>query len=350
MDHRNYREEIETALAGGAPRHVPFTCYEGFIPKGEDYSQLFAGGLAPCKRCGVVKDTTPNVELKIVDLDAMTKRVYLKTPVGTVYKTVTKGAYDAYAPVDFYVKSKDDYKVAEFIVKDHRFEKDYENFVQQRDEMGDRGIVIGNTSYTPLLEIQLVWLGQEAFCYEIADNEDAVMSLYDLIWKRQEKEIFPIIADGPAQQVIYGGNLVPQMIGLDRIRRQEIPCWETAAGILHAKGKMLGMHLDADNLAIKDVLRDSPLDFFEAFTPPPDTNLSVATVRQEMPDKRLWVNFPSSVHLAQDSVIREATLEILRQAGDRKGFLMGITEDMPPQDQRRSLSTILNAIHEYEAA
>jgi hypothetical protein len=63
----------------------------------------------------------------------------------------------------------------------------------------------------------------------------------------------------------------------------------------------------------------------------------------------LWINFPSSVHLQSEEVIREATLEILRQAGDRKGFLMGVTEDVPAEHIERSVSVILETLQDGAA-
>jgi hypothetical protein len=60
----------------------------------------------------------------------------------------------------------------------------------------------------------------------------------------------------------------------------------------------------------------------------------------------LWINFPSSVHLQSGEIIREATLEIVRQAGDRRGFLMGVTEDVPEQHIERSVTVILDTLKE----
>jgi len=84
----------------------------------------------------------------------------------------------------------------------------------------------------------------------------------------------------------------------------------------------------------------------EAFTPPPDCTVSVAQARAAWPAKRLWINFPSSAHLEPEEDIRQATLEIVRQAGDRKGFLMGVTEDIPAQHIERSISVIIETLRE----
>ena len=111
--------------------------------------------------------------------------------------------------------------------------------------------------------------------------------------------------------------------------------------------KKLGVHLDAENRLIVDIIGDSNLYFIEALTPPPDCSISVAEARQAWPDKKIWINFPSSIHINSEEQIREATRAILKQAGRRDGFLMGVTEDIPAQHLVRSLSAILETIEEY---
>jgi hypothetical protein len=130
------------------------------------------------------------------------------------------------------------------------------------------------------------------------------------------------------------------------VRDYVAPCWNAFADRLHERGKKLGDHLDANNLLIMDVVRDSHLDFVEAFTPPPDCNVPVGHARAAWPGKRLWINFPSSVHLQSEETIREATVEIVHQAGDRKGFLMGVTEDVPEEHIERSVTVILDTLRE----
>jgi hypothetical protein len=160
--------------------------------------------------------------------------------------------------------------------------------------------------------------------------------------------MYEVVARSPADCVLYGGNVVPEMLGPQRVRDLIAPRWDAFADVLHEEGKLLGCHLDANNRPILDTVARSRLDFIEAFTPPPDCPVSVAEARAAWRGKRLWVNFPSSVHLRPDEEIRAAAREIVRQAGDRRGFLMGVTEDVPEPHLSRSCSAILQAIRECE--
>ena len=345
---RNYRSEIDAALRGEAPEHVPFSIYaEGIIPEGFDLPSLQARGLALHRRPPCYEQHTEDVEWSEEKVAEDVTKVTVKTAIGAltyVWQRATLGTKQLEHPI----KTLDDYRIAEFIVQHTSYKPVYDKFLAAERETGDAGVCVAHGPYSPLVDIQLWWLGQEAFCYEITDHEDAVLGLCEVM-RRKHREFFALLAKGPARYVQYCGNVVPGMIGPDRIRRHVLPCWNELGDMLHEEGKLYGCHLDADNRQMIDIVRDSNFDFIEAFTPPPDCSVSVAEARTVWPNKRLWLNFPSSVHIAGDGTIRRATREILAQAGDRKGFLLGITEDVPANDMRRSLSCILDVLKEHNS-
>jgi len=339
---RNHRDEIELALSGGAPAFVPFSFYDVLFPPGFDPQPLLARGMAICARRDIWTKVTPNV--KVTDLrepDGSIRTIY-ETPLGSL-SSYNKAAALAHVMKEYPVKSRDDYRIARFIVDDAQYVPQYDQFLAEITAIGQSGKVIAHTCYEPLMDIQLRWVGQERFCFELADNPDALMDLHEAL-VRSSRRMYDVSAKSPADCILYGGNVVPEMLGPDRVRDLIRPCWDAFADRVHEQGKFLGCHLDANNRAILETVRDSGLDFVEAFTPPPDCSVSVNEALEAWPGKRLWINFPSSVHLQEDAWIREATVEIIRQAGDRKGFLMGVTEDIPAQHIGRSCTAILDAI------
>lgn len=339
---RNHREDIELALSGGAPEIIPFTFYDGLFPRGFDTAPLQAKGLAMLARRGVVNMQTPNVKATTISEPDGGLRTIMETPVGTITSLARPSAL-AYTPVEHPVKTRDDYRVAEFIVRDRVYEPVYDFYRAEVEKMGTAGKVIAHTMYEPLMDIQVSWVGQEQFCYELQDNEDAILSLHQALVENHRK-MYAVVAASPADYVLYGGNVVPEMLGPDRVRDLIATCWTEFGDRLHEQGKFVGCHLDANNHTILETVRDSGLDFIEAFTPPPDCTVAVDDARAAWPAKRLWINFPSSIHIASDEDIREATLEIVRQAGDRTAFLMGVTEDIPREHIDRSVSIILETL------
>lgn len=342
--NRNLKEEIEQALAGDAPARVPFTFYDLLTPPGVNIRPLQARGLAICARRAVWRKVYENVDIRELPEPDGSVRTVFSTPVGTVSMR-HKAAVVGQAPLEHPIKTRDDYRVVKYIVEHTRYEPQYEAFQEEILKLGCAGKVIAHTCYEPLLDLQVYWIGQEQFCYELADNEDALMELHEVL-VRNHRGMYEVVTRSPADYVLYGGNVVPEMLGPHRVRDFVAPCWNAFAGRLHAAGKKIGCHLDANNRAILDVVEASGLDFVEAFTPPPDCPVSVEQARAAWPGKRLWINFPSSVHLQSPDAIRLATREILRQAGDRRGFLMGVTEDVPADRILPSFHAVLDVINE----
>ena len=86
------------------------------------------------------------------------------------------------------------------------------------------------------------------------------------------------------------------------------------------------------------------LDYIEAFTPAPDTDMTLKDARQAWPGKTLWLNFPSSVHLQDDGKVRQKTLDLLDELDSADGVIMGITEDIPAHRWQDSCAAIMEGL------
>jgi len=70
----------------------------------------------------------------------------------------------------------------------------------------------------------------------------------------------------------------------------------------------------------------------------------VAQARALWPDKVLWINFPSSVHLRPAAEIEAVTRRLVAEAAPGDGFLVGITEDVPPDRWQDSFAAIARGL------
>jgi len=93
-----------------------------------------------------------------------------------------------------------------------------------------------------------------------------------------------------------------------------------------------------------DLVAGSPLDYIEAFTPAPDSDMSLGDALAAWPGKVLWINFPSSVHLRTDEGVAAATRDLLAEAAPGDRLIVGITENIPEfrwQDSMQAISGVL---------
>jgi len=347
------RQRVAAALRRESVDQVPLTIYPGMVPSGEFERSLRLQGLGFAVRVGLFSAETPNCSVERCDYsqDAVRyARTTIRTPVGEVYATSRPGgAYGTTWAVDYYIKGPDDYRAIEFMVRDTVYRPAYDSFLQAVEDVGEDGYVMGNMGYSPLMEMRVRLLGTERFAFDLHDRPDLFFSLYETLREKQ-REAYPILADSPADVVTYCGNCSPEILGRERFERYCLPCYNDLGEQLHARGKLLGVHLDANNRLWKDAVAASAIDVVEAFTPAPDTDMSVADARAAWPDKVLWLNFPSSVHIASRERIREQTRELLRQAAPCDGLIVGITENIPSHAWRTSLSAICEVLAEEAAS
>ncbi|MBN1341464.1 MAG: hypothetical protein JXQ73_02230 [Phycisphaerae bacterium] len=342
------RERVAAALHDQPVDQVPFTIYHGMLPRGWRERRLRELGLGLCVRTAAVTSHAPNVQIESRSLTENGQSVTyerVRTPVGEVTaKRVAGGGYGTLVTVEHYVKRPEDYAVIEYWARDTVWAPAYDDFNRVVDEIGEDGYVMTAIGYSPLMEMLVVYLGLERFSIDMADRPDEFFGLYELLVDRRRR-VYELMAESPSEVVLYGGNVHPEIMGAERFAKYIVPCYDEAADVLHAKGKLIGVHMDADNRVLAPVVARSKIDVIEAFTPPPDCDMSVSEARTAWPDKVLWINFPSSIHLSPPEKIRQTTEDLLEQARGMNRFIVGITEDIPRDVVLPSLTAIAETIH-----
>lgn len=342
------RERIEAALLGGTPDVVPFTAYENKLPVSEAERRLRNDGLGILMRTSAFRTVYHEVTQEQVHFTGADGIAYVRTEVHTPAGTLT--ALDR--PVGFtswheerLFKTEADYEPLEAMIRDRTHEPTYDRVARLQDRLGGDGQVRVGIGYSPLQELIYSLMGLGTFSIQWADNREWVMRLYDALTEDRRK-IYPLVAQSPALTANYGGNVAPEVVGVDRFERLILPHYNEAAEIMHQHGKLLGVHFDANTGPLAPGIARSKIDYVEAFTPVPTCDMTVAEARAAWPDKVLWINFPSSVHLQSIADIEDMTRLILREAAPGDRFLIGITEDVPEDRWQGNFAAILRVVNE----
>lgn len=183
---------------------------------------------------------------------------------------------------------------------------------------------------------------------EWMDNRDEILKLYDATVENR-RMIYPMIAESPVLHANYGGNVVPEVIGLETFENYYLQHYNEAAEVMHKHGKFIGCHYDANCKLLSKAIAGTDLDYIEAFTPAPDTDMTLKEARDIWPDKVIWLNFPSSVHLKTDEDIIDTTVDMLSELDSTDGIIMGITEDIPPGRWQDSCTAIMDGLDKVAA-
>lgn len=345
------RARIRAALYGDWADRVPFTVYWMFMPRGDAERRLRNEGVAVVERIPVYRIEMPNVHVVTEDRFVNGERMLretVRTPVGEVSATkILDPAYGtSWWTREYYIKRAEDYRVLEFMVQDTRYVPDYDAVLLAQERLGEDGFVMGNTGYSPMNKLMVEWMGIERFSLDLRRCPDELFHLYASL-RRKQREMFQVAAASPAELLNYCGNIHEDVVGLKRFEEYYVPCLNEFADTVHENGKLIACHLDAKMGTLLKAVAGSRIDVIEAFTPVPTCDVTVAEARAAWPDKVLWMNYPSSLHIEAPETIRVEMSRILDEAAPGQRFLVGITEDIPEDAWRTSLGTIARTIAEH---
>lgn len=332
---------------------IPFALKGWRLPQCQAERDLRNRGMAILDAAPVYGVRNPNVTTEkctFVKDEATYLRSRIATPAGELS---TLGRYAANAKteasffrLEFMFKAPEDYAAVAALYRDRTYEPTYDAFLKAQEAIGTDAYFKTQAPGAPLHEIMYNIMGVERFSFEWSERRDEIIRLHDII-AENERPVYDIIAASPARVVGCGGNYSPEVLGKQRFTEYVLPHWRKAGEIMHAGGKLLGSHLDADNALWAEEVGASPLDWVEAFTPSPDSDMSLAQARASWPGKILFINFPSSVHLADEEVVRATTRQLIGESAPGDRFIIGITENVPDNCWRRSFQAIMDTLDEY---
>jgi hypothetical protein len=346
------RRRVEIALRGGCGDRVPFTMYESKIPQCVAERRLRNRGMCIVRRdVPVYRSHYPNVKQSREIFDrggkTFTRHVY-ETLKGTL-TTLDEAAGFTHWRHEKMFKSPDDYPALLALIEDEQFEPCYDVFARVRDAVGEDAIFRSNFGLEPMQTlISGVMMSMQDYCEQWMDNRDEILKLYHAI-VRKHRQIYPIVAESPVGHANYGGNVTPEIIGLRTFEDYYLQHYNEAAEVMHKHGKLIGCHFDANCKLLSKAIASTDLDYIEAFTPAPDTDMTLGEARQVWPNKVIWINFPSSQHLRTDEQVERITCDLLDDAGRLDGLLFSVTEDVPEHRWQDSCLAIMNGLDRHAA-
>ncbi len=343
------RERVERALRFEDVDHVPFTIYECMIPQCEAERIMRNEGMCIHQRSpGVYGSRSPGISSEshsITQNGRARTRTVIHTPEGDLTEVREPAGFTSWH-VEKLFKRPEDYRPLIAMIDAQEYFPTPGPWLSKRDDMGGDAIMRGGIGYEPMQAIIHTYMGVEVFAVEWAERRDEVLKLFDALVENRRR-VYPICAESPCMYFNYGGNVSPEIVGEQRFREHYVHNYEEICELMHAAGKLVGVHFDANCGLIADAIAETSLDYIEAFSPAPDTDMSVADARAAWPDKALWINYPSSVFLRSDEEMEEVAIDLMKQAAPGNGFLISITEDMPPDRWIPGCMTINRAVQEH---
>lgn len=347
------RERILAVLQGRPVDGVPWSCYPGIIPVGEIEREMRDRGMAFIRPVTPYTRRTPNVEVtQRAAWEGGFQFTYTtwRTPLGELHeKRRVEEGYGSSWIVDYMIRRPEDYRVAEFIVRDTRLEPAYDAVADAEDDLGGDGLALAWTTRSPYQQMYIEMMGIERLALDRADGLPGFIALREAL-EEQHEAIYRLAAQSPATLVWCPDNLSDLVAGGPVFDTYYVPYYDHKAGILAEAGKVMVSHFDGRLGSIVEAIGRSRVPVVEAFTPPPMGNVSIGEAKRAWPDKVLWINYPGSIFLEEPDEIRRFTVELLREGMDGGRFILGITENIPRAVYRRAMRALADGVAEYERA
>jgi hypothetical protein len=350
------RERVEAVFGGRPVDRVPFTAYENKTCPSQVERELRNGGMCILeRRISTYTRRDPAISEEAIYFRGSDgfprRRRVIQTPKGvlTEVSRIIRGhtripEHSLPWIEEFLFKGPADYPALEYMVGQRQYQPTYDEFRRSQEEAGGDVLLVQSLGKSPLQDIIYNLMGVEQFAVEWHERRDDLLHLYDLLTEDRRKT-YPLIAHSPAWLATYGGNVSPEIVGVERFRKYIAPHYNELSEMLHEGGKQVMVHFDGPCAMLAEAIGELKIDCVEAFTPLPTGDMSLAEARQAWPDKVLWVNFPSAVHLEDDATVEAVTRQLLSEAGAGERLLIGITENVPDHRWQASFLSIQRVLN-----
>jgi hypothetical protein len=347
----NVKERILTAMMWGEPEEVPLTVYDWMLPRGTTERLLREKGVGLIVRLPGHRVTHHQVAILSHEYQESGRslvRRTIRTPVGEVWQALQSDpAYGTSNWIrEHFIKGPEDYRVMEFYYRDMVFTDNFDAIREAQRRVGGDGLVMLRIAKSPIQEMLYQMMGLERFACDYQEQRDLFDSLHATMVKRYG-ELYEFAARSPVEILQLGDNIHSDMVGRERYRRYLMPEYAKLKAQLEGTGKLLAVHMDGNLKSLRADIGEALFDIVEAMTPPPMGDFSIREARQIWPDKALWINFTSSMHIESATAIEAHTRQLLEEAGTTRGFGISVTEDAPVEALEKSLAVISRVLHEY---
>ena len=352
MTSMTMRERILAVVQGRPHDRVPFVMYDGILPVQLVQQHLGRERIGLLRWSNIHRVEHPHCHFETENYyvgKTRWQRNTLHTPSGAIYEErAFETVYDSSSIRKHYIQEPEDYEVFWAYLADCVILEDYARYERDQADLGDDGIPLVAVERTPYQQLWVQWVGLDMLGYHFADYPEHVYHTIDLL-RQRARRIFEIARRSPAPFVDFPDNITAPAIGPQRFQEFCVPLYNELADLLAERQVPVFVHMDGDLKPLWRLIGESKVGGLDSLAPAPDNDTSVAQAAAMWPDKRLFVNFPSSVHLRPTDQVRAEAKNILAAAGHTGRLQVQISENVPFTVWRASMPAIAETIEAFGA-
>jgi hypothetical protein len=256
-----------------------------------------------------------------------------ETPLGSIQtvrrqmETAPGSPYLAKLPV----QSHDDLQVYRYAMERIELptERDYDAFLKTDRAIGDAGIATASGPGSPFLGLVQSVFGVQYFYYALADHPQEMEELMEMLHQRS-LAYYEELVQSPAEVIITYENTSTTLHSPRLYDQYAGPCLNAYAGIVHAAGKTMLVHMCGKLWGMREALSSAHYDGMADVAPPPTGDLWLDDAKRAWPDKVVVGGVDPTIFVSTDEGrVRETVSSLIERIKPYTGIMLGSADATP---------------------
>ncbi len=281
------------------------------------------------------------------DLDT---NVDIETPFGVLSE---RWKYNlktfSWAPIEYFIKSKDDIQAFKYWINNSNFEKDYDSVKDINEKVKDIGFTLGLQPRSPFQQLVTTFAGLEGTVNLWLEDKVLFDELINLMEIKSD-ESAKITLESPVEFIMIPENLSSVMVGKkffnDYLKNYQKKWYKNISNrkkysMIHFDGTLKGL--------LGEVAQTNPT-VIEAMTPYPLGDLNVEEFKDYvMSDSIMWGGIPGPFFTdsVSDKEFENFVLKTIDIMLSEPRYVLGIGDQIPPDGSIKRIEKVSKLIEKY---
>lgn len=266
----------------------------------------------------------------------------LETPLGNL-KEVRMDGY----PVEYFVKTLEDIKLMEYVLRNTEFKFDKKAFEIADKEFGERGAIQSFYTHSPFQRLIIDFMGFRKTVFMLYRHANRIKEFLR-VNEEWDDRMYKVLLDSPLKVLNFGENIDANLDSPKFFKEYLIPSYEERVKQIHRKNKFCHIHMDGSIKPLLPLLDEIKFDGIEAATPKPQGDVSLKELKEAMGDKILLDGIPAVLFLPEYSKkeLKEFAIQVLETFSPN--LILGISDELPPNADIEKVRLVSKIVEKYQ--
>jgi len=231
--------------------------------------------------------------------------------------------------IEYFLKSIEDFKVLEYILRNQRFIFDKELYEEREKLLGDRSEPLITIPWGSIQRLFIVYMGFQRGVIALWKHKEEVEELLR-IFDENDDERFAVIKKTPFRIINFGDNIDEGLCSPILFKKYMVPYYQRRTKEIHQAGKYCTSHWDGKIKNLLPYIQETGLDGLECVPPLPQGNVTLKELKEALGDKILIDGIPAIyfLPLVSNDELKTFVGKLLDTFSPN--IIVGISDMLPP--------------------